>query len=349
MDIENLKFGLDTFGDTQHDDAGNPITAAQTIRNVVDQAVLADELGLDYFSIGEHHRDDFAVSSPDTVLAGIATRTKNIILGTGVTVLSSDDPVRVYQRFATIDALSNGRAEITAGRGSFIESFPLFGYELKDYGVLFEEKLELLVEILKEHAVTWSGTTRAPLRNQEIYPKTERGHIPLRVGVGGTPESVVRAARLNAKLAIAIIGGDPARFAPFSDLYRTAMKEFGHEILPISIHSPGHISDNDEQAIEELWPHYEVMFGRIGRERGWGPTTKAHFINEVRHGSFYVGTPETVAKKIAYALRSVGAQRFDFKYANGPMAHSKLMKSIELYATQVVPMVKEILAIEKVS
>lgn len=349
MEIENLKFGLDTFGDTQHDDAGNPISAGQTIRNVVDQAVLADELGLDYFSIGEHHRDDFAISSPDTVLAGIATRTKRIILGTGVTVLSSDDPVRVYQRFATIDALSNGRAEITAGRGSFIESFPLFGYELKDYGVLFEEKLELLVEILKEHAVTWSGTTRAPLRDQEIYPKTERGQIPLRVGVGGTPESVVRAARLNAKLAIAIIGGDPARFAPFSDLYRTAMKEFGHEILPISIHSPGHISDSDEQAIEELWPHYEVMFGRIGRERGWGETTKAHFVNEVRHGSFYVGTPETVAKKIAYALQSVGAQRFDFKYSNGPMPHSKLMKSIELYATQVVPMVKEILAVEKVS
>jgi probable LLM family oxidoreductase len=349
MEIENLKFGLDTFGDTQQDDAGNPISAGQTIRNVVDQAVLSDELGLDYFSVGEHHRDDFAISSPDTVLAGIATRTKRIILGTGVTVLSSDDPVRVFQRFATIDALSNGRAEITAGRGSFIESFPLFGYELKDYGVLFEEKLELLVEILKEHSVTWSGTTRAPLRNQEIYPKTERGQIPLRVGVGGTPESVVRAARLNAKLAIAIIGGDPARFAPFSDLYRTAMKEFGHEILPISIHSPGHISDSDEQAIEELWPHYEVMFGRIGRERGWGETTKAHFVNEVRHGSFYVGTPETVAKKIAYALQSVGAQRFDFKYANGPMPHSKLMKSIELYATQVVPMVKEILAVEKVS
>ena len=342
--VENLKFGLDTFGDTQHDDAGQPISAAQTIRNVVDQAVLADQLGLDYFSVGEHHRDDFAISSPDTVLAGIATRTNKIILGTGVTVLSSDDPVRVYQRFATIDALSHGRAEITAGRGSFIESFPLFGYELKDYGMLFEEKLELLVEILKEHAVTWSGKTRAPLNNQEIYPKTERGLIPLRVGVGGTPESVVRAARLNAKLAIAIIGGDPARFAPFSDLYRTAMNEFRHELLPISIHSPGHISDSDEQAIEELWPHYEVMFGRIGRERGWGPTTKAHFINEVRHGSFYVGTPETVAKKIAYALKSVGAQRFDFKYANGPMPHSKLMKSIELYANKVVPMVRELLA-----
>ena len=344
MEIENLKFGLDTFGDTQHDDAGIPISAAQTIRNVVEQAVLADELGLDYFSVGEHHRDDFAISSPDTVLAGIATRTKKIILGTGVTVLSSDDPVRVYQRFATIDALSNGRAEITAGRGSFIESFPLFGYELKDYGILFEEKLALLVEILREHAVNWSGSVRAPLHNQEIYPKTERGSIPLRVGVGGTPESVVRAARLNTKLAIAIIGGDPARFAPFSDLYRTAMKEFGHQIQPISIHSPGHISDSDEQAIEELWPHYEVMFGRIGRERGWGPTTKAHFVNEVRHGSFYVGTPETVAKKIAYALKSVGAQRFDFKYSNGPIPHSKLMKSIELYATKVVPLVREILS-----
>ncbi len=344
IDVEKLEFGLDTFGDMQHDDAGKQISAGQTIRNVVAQAGFADQLGLDHFSIGEHHRDDFAVSAPDTVLAGIATQTSRIRLGTGVTVLSSDDPVRVYQRFATIDALSNGRAEITAGRGSFIESFPLFGYELKDYGVLFEEKLELLVEILKEHAVTWSGKTRAPLNNQEIYPKTERGSIPLRVGVGGTPESVVRAARLNAKLAIAIIGGDPARFASFSDLYRTAMKEFGHELLPISIHSPGHISDSDEQAIEELWPHYEAMFGRIGRERGWGPTSKAHFINEVRHGSFYVGTPETVAKKMAYAISSVGVQRFDFKYSNGPMPHSQLMKSIELYATKVVPMVKEILA-----
>ena len=344
IDVEKLEFGLDTFGDMQNDDAGTRISAGQTIRNVVEQAVFADELGLDHFSIGEHHRDDFAVSAPDTVLAGIATRTKRIKLGTGVTVLSSEDPVRVYQRFATIDALSNGRAEITAGRGSFIESFPLFGYELSDYATLFEEKLELLVEILKEHAVTWSGTTRAPLKNQEIYPKTERGCIPLRVGVGGTPESVVRAARLNAKLAIAIIGGDPARFAPFSDLYRTAMKEFGNEILPISIHSPGHISDNDEQAIEELWPHYEAMFGRIGRERGWGPTSKAHFINEVKHGSFYVGTPETVARKMAYAIKSVGVQRFDFKYSNGPMPHGQLMKSIELYATKVVPMVKELLS-----
>ena len=343
IDPQELEFGLDTFGDMQNDDSGKPISAGQTIRNVVEQAVFADSLGLDHFSIGEHHRDDFAVSAPDTVLAGIATRTSNIKLGTGVTVLSSDDPVRVYQRFATIDALSNGRAEITAGRGSFIESFPLFGYELSDYGVLFEEKLELLVEILKEHAVTWSGKTRAPLNNQEIYPKTERGSIPLRVGVGGTPESVVRAARLNAKLAIAIIGGDPARFAPYANLYRESLDKFGKPQLPISIHSPGHISDTDEQAIEEQWPHYESAFGRIGRERGWGPMSKMHYISEVNGGSLYVGSPETVARKIAYAISSLGASRFDFKYANGPMPHSKQMKSIELYATKVVPMVRELL------
>ena len=339
-----LKFGLDTFGDMQHDDAGNLISAGQTIRNVIEQGVLADSLGLNNFNVGEHHRDDFAVSAPDSVLAGLATVTKEIGLGTGVTVLSSDDPIRVYQRFATIDALSSGRAEITAGRGSFIESFPLFGYELSDYGVLFEEKLQLLAEALKERPVTWSGSFRKPLSNQEIYPKTERGAIPLRVGVGGTPESVVRAARVGANLALAIIGGDPARFRPFADLYVRALSEFGQDRLSISIHSPGHISDTDEQAIEEQWPHYYSMFGRIGRERGWGPTTKEHYLNEVQHGSLYVGSPETVARKIAYAIDSVGADRFDFKYANGPMPHSKLMKSIELYATKVVPRVREILS-----
>ena len=341
---DQLRFGLDTFGDTQNDDAGNPISAAQTIRNVIAEGVLADSLGLNNFNIGEHHRDDFSVSAPDTVLAGLATVTKHIGLGSGVTVLSSDDPIRVYQRFATINALSQGRAEITAGRGSFIESFPLFGYELSDYNILFEEKLQLLVEALKERPVTWNGTTRAPLSNQEIYPKTEGHRIPLRVGVGGTPESVIRAARVGAQLALAIIGGDPARFAPFATLYREALEKFNQPQLPISIHSPGHLSDSDEQAIEEQWPHYQTMFGRIGRERGWGPTTKEHYLNEVRHGSLYVGSPETVARKIAYALTSVGAQRFDFKYANGPMPHSKLMKSIQLYATKVVPMVKEMVA-----
>ena len=335
-----FSFGLDTFGDTQSDQNGNPISAAQTIRNVVAEAELADQIGIDHFNVGEHHRDDFAVSAPDSVLAGIATRTKRITLGSGVTVLSSDDPVRVYQRFATVDALSNGRAEITAGRGSFIESFPLFGYDLSDYALLFEEKLELLVELLKERPVNWSGQTRAPLNNQNVFPKTERGAIPLRVGVGGTPESVVRAARLNAKLALAIIGGDPARFAPFANLYRKTMEDFGHSQLPISIHSPGFVADTDEEAIERHWPNHEKMFGRIGRERGWAPITKEHYLQEVKYGSLYVGSPETVAKKIVHAIKSVGAQRFDFKYANGPQTHEELLKCIELYGTKVIPLVK---------
>ena len=340
----NVTFGLDTFGDMQVDDSGNPITAAQTIRNLVEEAVFADSLGIQHINIGEHHRDDFAVSAPDSVLAGIATRTKQITLGTGVTVLSSDDPVRVFERFSTVDALSNGRAEITAGRGSFIESFPLFGYDLNDYGILFEEKLELLVELLKEKPVTWSGETRAPLVNQDVFPKTEKGGIPLRVGVGGTPESVVRAARLNLQLAIAIIGGDPARFAPFAHLYRKSMEDFGHKQLPISIHSPGYIAATDEQAMEEQWPNYLKMVGRIGRERGWAPPTKENFIQECKYGSQYVGSPETVAKKIVHAIKSLGAQRFDFKYANGPQSHSCLMRSLELYGTKVIPMVKEMLA-----
>lgn len=339
-----ILYGLDTFGDVNVDAEGKPQSAGQVIRDLVAQAVHADELGLDAINVGEHHRDDFAVSAPDTVLAGIATVTKNIKLGTGVTVLSSDDPVRVFQRFATVDALSNGRAEITAGRGSFTESFPLFGYDLASYHVLFEEKLELLVELLKEHAVTWSGTTRSSLSNQQVYPKTDRGHIDLRVGVGGSPESVIRAARLGIPMALAIIGGDPARFAPFAKLYRDQLEAFGKPELPISIHSPGHVAETDEQALEELWPNYAAGFGRIGKERGWGPMTVQHFMGEAQGGSLYVGSPDTVAEKIAYAVRALGASRFDLKYANGPMPHSMLMRSIELYATEVIPRVERLLA-----
>jgi len=297
--MKELKFGLDTFGDLTLDDQGLPESAGMVIRHVVGEAILADQLGLDHFNVGEHHRDDFAVSAPDTVLAGIATRTSRIVLGSGVTVLSSDDPVRVYQRFATVDALSNGRAEITAGRGSFTESFPLFGYQLVDYGRLFEEKLELLVQILDEKEVSWRGSIRAPLENQEIYPKTEGGRISLRVGAGGSPESVVRAARLEIPMALAIIGGDPTRFSAYADLYQQSLEEFGRQALPVSVHSPGHIADSDEEAIEEQWPHYEVSFGRIGGERGWGPMSKSHYLQEVNHGSLYVGSPETVARKIA--------------------------------------------------
>lgn len=344
MTNSEVTFGLDTFGDMSNDMEGNPISAGQVIRNIVEQAKLADELGLSNFNVGEHHRDDFAVSAPDTVLAGIATVTKNIILGTGVTVLSSDDPVRLYQRFATIDAMSNGRTEITAGRGSFIESFPLFGYGMQDYELLFEEKLELLKELLKEEPVTWTGKTRSELKNQQVYPKTEGKNIRLRVGVGGSPDSVVRAARLEIPMALAIIGGDPARFAPFASLYRESLKNFGHQDLPVSIHSPGHIAETDDEAFEQCWPNYAINFGRIGRERGWGPMSIEHYIQEVNQGSLYVGSPETVAKKIAYAIQSVGAQRFDMKYVTGPLPHELAMKSIELYATEVVPRVKVILA-----
>jgi probable LLM family oxidoreductase len=339
-----LLFGLDTFGDMTLRDDGTPETAGQVIRNIVEQAIVAEQAGLDGFNVGEHHRDDYAVSAPDSVLAGIATRTERITLGTAVTVLSSDDPVRVYERFATIDALSNGRAEITAGRGSFTESFPLFGYNLADYHALFEEKLELLAQLIEEGPVTWQGTVRAPLNNQEVYPKTERGRIPLRVGVGGSPESVVRAARLGLPLVLAIIGGDAARFAPFAKLYRDQLQGFGREVLPVAIHSPGHIAETDEQAREELWPHYLSGFGRIGRERGWGPITKEHFLNEVEFGSIYAGSPETVAAKIARAIQAVGAQRFDIKFANGPMPHSLLTRSIELYGTKVAPIVRDILS-----
>jgi probable LLM family oxidoreductase len=341
--MKNITFGLDTFGNVSLDDNGNNLSAAQVIRDVLAQGQLADELGLNNFNIGEHHRDDFAVTAPDTILAGLATTTKNITLGTGVTVLSSEDPVRVYQRFATIDALSNGRVQITAGRGSFIESFPLFGYELSDYNELFEQKLELLVELLKEGPVTWSGSMRAGLTNQEVYPKTERGQMPLRLGVGGSPESVLRAARLNIPMALAIIGGDPARFEPFARLYKETLAKLGVPELPVSVHSPGHVAETDDQAIEEAWPGYEASFGKIGLERGWGPTSKEHFLSEVYHGSMYVGSPETVAKKIVHALSSVGASRFDLKYDMGPLPHSKLTKSIELYATKVVPMVRDML------
>jgi probable LLM family oxidoreductase len=344
IDLKTIKFGLDTFGDVTHDDNGLPETAAQSIRNIIGQGVLADSLGINGFNIGEHHRDDYAVSAPTTVLAGLATVTKQITLGSGVVVLSSDDPIRIYQQFATIDALSKGRAEITAGRGSFTESFPLFGYELADYADLFEEKLEMLVELLKEGPVTWTGKHTPNLKNQQVYPKTEGGSIPLRVGVGGSPESVIRAARLDANLALAIIGGDPARFAPYAKLYYDALDQMHKPHRPISIHSPGHIADTDEQAVEEMWPAYEAAFGRIGRERGWPPVQKGSFLHEVEHGSLYVGSPETVAKKIAYAIESIGAHRFDLKYANGPMSHSKLMKSIELYGTKVIPMVRDLLS-----
>ena len=342
--MDTLKLGLDTFGDVTSDANGVPLPYADVIRNVVAEGVLADEVGVDAITLGEHHRDDFAVSTPETVLAAIAAKTERIILSSGVTVLSSDDPVRVFQRFATIDAVSQGRAEIIMGRGSFTESFPLFGFALEDYQVLFEEKLQLFAEILKEQPVSWSGTHRAPLVNQEIYPKSHSGAMRTWVGVGGSPESVVRAANYGFPLMLAIIGGAPDRFAPYVDLYHRALDQMGKPAQPVGVHSPGHLADTDEEAIEQMWPAYQAMFGRIGRERGWAPMSKEHYLNEVQHGALFVGSPETVARKIAGTVQALGIQRFDFKYSTGPLSHETLMHSIELYGTKVMPMVHDILA-----
>ena len=336
--------GLHTFGDVTAGPGGTPLPQAQVIRNVIDEAVLADEVGVTFFGVGEHHRPDFAVSAPEVVLAGIAARTSRIRLGSAVTVLSSDDPVRVFERFSTLDAISNGRAEVIIGRGSFTESFPLFGYDLANYQKLFEEKINLFAELLKGQPVTWTGETRAGLNNQPVYPPVESGTLTTWVGVGGSPESVVRAAQYGMPLMLAIIGGEPLRFAGYVDLYRRALKEFGLSDLPVAAHSPGHIAASDELAREELWPHYSRMNDRIGRERGWTPMTRERFEQEITHGALFVGSPETVATKIVKTARGLGLDRFDLKYANGTMPHEQLMISIGLYGREVAPLVQSELA-----
>ncbi|WP_110205066.1 LLM class flavin-dependent oxidoreductase [Nocardioides daejeonensis] len=338
-----LQFGLDTFGDVTVDLAGAPLPQHQVIRNVLAEAVLADEVGVDAFGVGEHHRDDYAVSAPDVVLAAAAARTSRITLGTAVTVLSSDDPIRVYERFATLDALSDGRAEVTLGRGSFTESFPLFGLDLNDYERLFEEKLDLFAALRSEDKVAWQGSIRTPLEPTHVHPKTARGTLPAWIGVGGSPESVVRAARYGFPMMLAIIGGDPARFAPYVELYRHALEQLEQPILPIGVHSPGFVAASDDEARELLYPHFQANRNRIGRERGWGPATRAQYDAEVDHGSLYVGSPETVAQKIAATVRTLGVSRFDLKYSNGTMPHEHLMETIRLYGTEVVPRVRELL------
>lgn len=339
-----LELGLDTFGDMTLADDGTPQSGAQVLRDLVEQGVLADQVGIDFIGIGEHHRADFAVSAPDVVLAGLATRTERIRLGSAVTVLSSDDPIRVFERFSTIDALSNGRAEVVLGRGSFTESFLLFGFDLRDYEVLFAEKLDLFSHLLTEAPVTWEGSTRPPLKDQHVWPKTESGRLATWIAVGGSPQSVVRAASYRIPLMLAIIGGPADRFTPFADLYRRLTSEDGGEALPIAVHSPGHVAETDELAREQLYPHFKANRDRIGAERGWGPMSLHDFHSEIVHGALYVGSPETVAQKIAATARTLGLSRFDLKYANGPMPHSQLMSSIELYGTQVLRRVRELLA-----
>lgn len=337
-----LSFGLHTFGDVTVTARGKRQSQAQTLRQVVDEAVLADQVGVDFIGLGEHHRADFAISAPETVLAAIAARTRRIRLGTAVTVLSSDDPIRVFQRFSTLQALSSGRAEAIVGRGSFTESFPLFGHDLSDYERLFEEKLDLFMAAVRSDRVTWQGTIRPPLSKQTIHPVLETP-LPVWIGVGGSPESVVRAVRHDANMMLAIIGGDPARFRPFVDLYGRACTEMGHKRRRLGVHSPGHIAATDAEARDQLWPHYREMYDRLGRERRWPPTTRARFDAEIDHGSLYVGAPETVARKIAKTVRTLGLDRFDLKYATGPQPHDQLLTSIRLFGEQVIPMVRDMI------
>ena len=341
---QKIELGLDTFGDITAGADGKPLPHAQVIRDLVDEAVLADELGIEFIGVGEHHRADFAVSSPEMVLAAIAGRTKRIHLGSSVTVLSSDDPIRVFQRFSTLDAVSNGRAEVILGRGSFTESFPLFGFKLEQYEELFEEKLDLFAALLKQGPVTWSGHTRPPLKDQRIYPPIQTGSLKTWIGVGGSPESVIRAARYELPLMLAIIGGDPKRFMAYTDLYRRALDKLGKPVLPIGVHSPGYVAETDARARDEFWPDYKKMRDRIGAERGWGPMGRAEFDQEVEHGSLYVGSPETVARKIAATMKALDVTRFDMKYSAGELSHEKIMRCIELYGRKVMPLVREMLS-----
>ncbi len=344
-DIADIEFGIDTFGDLPRDDSGAVVSYAEAIRATVREAIMADELGIDAVALGEHHRREYAISSPETVLAGIATATERIRLGSGVTVLSSDDPVRVFQRFATLDALSRGRAEVILGRGSFTESFPLFGYELSDYELLFDEKIDLFHRLLDETPVTWEGTTRAALHDADVFPKTESGRLRTWVGVGGSPQSVIRTAQYGFRLMLAIIGGPPARFAPYIDLYRRATEQLDAPALPVGMHSPGFIAETDEEAKRLFFPGYREIRNRIGRERGWPPLRGDEFESDIEHGSLYVGSPETVAHKMATAIRTLGVGRFDLVYtAGGAMTMSSRLRAVELYATKVIPRVRELLA-----
>ncbi|MGW5464067.1 LLM class flavin-dependent oxidoreductase [Streptomyces sp. NPDC003996] len=340
-----ITLGLDTFGDVSHDAQGRPLPHGASIRNLVAEGVLADQVGLDHFAIGEHHTDWMPLSAADVVLAAIASRTSRIRLGSGVTVISSDDPVRVYQRYATLDAVSDGRAELILGRGSSTESFPLFGYDLADYDLLFEEKVNLFAELRKEKPVSWSGSTRPALKDQPVYPHSESGAIPTWIGVGGSPQSVVRAACYGFPLMLAIIGGPTARFAPFGQLFRQALEQYGHPDQPVGVHSPGHVAATDEQAIDEFWPHYETAILKVARQRGFRPPTFEQFMYDVGPGgALFVGSPDTVAQKIVTTLKDLGASRFDLKYGMNGLPHEALMTNIELFGTEVAPRVRDLMS-----
>ena len=339
-----FELGLYSFAEVTPDPVtGLTITSAERLRRLIEEIELADQVGLDVYGVGEHHRPDFAVSAPAVVLGAAAVRTKRIKLTSAVSVISSDDPVRIFEEFATVDGLSGGRAEIMAGRGSFLESFPLFGYDLNDYDELFEEKLELLLKLRSGERVTWTGTKRAPIEDLGVYPRPVQDPLPVWVAVGGSPESVVRAASLGLPLAIAIIGGEPRRFVPFVQLYREAARRAGHDpkTLAVSINSHGYVADASAQAADEYFSGYSYMMGKIGRERGWPPPTRAHYDAErAPLGAILVGDPDEVAAKILYEHELFGNQRFLIQMSVGTMPHDKVLHAIELFGTKVAPIVR---------
>src|SRR5882672_4580244 len=343
MSARAFEFGLDTPAQVTVDESGQLLDGDQVIRNTVEEAVLAEAVGLDSFNIGEHYRSEFMDSAGHVMLAAIASRTEHIRLGTAVTVLSTQDPVRVYAEFATFDAVSSGRAQLIVGRGSLTDSFPLFGFDLGDYETLFEEKLDLLMRLIRDQPVTWSGTVRSPLTAQYVSPPLPAGHLPTWVGVGGSPQSVIRAARYRLPLMLAIIGGHPSRFAPHIELYRRALGEYGHPPLPIGMHSPGYVAKTDEEAVAIQWPHWKDTLEASSRERGWPRPTMNRFQAEIAGGSLYVGSPETVATKLAGAIPLLGLSRFDLAYAVGRVTHEQRMATIELYGREVIPRVRDLL------
>ena len=338
-----LELGLDTFGDITAEPDGRALSHAQVIRNVVDEAILADDVGIDFIGLGEHHRADFAISSPEVVLAAVAARTKRIHLGSAVTVLSSDDPIRVFQRFSTLDAISNGRAEVILGRGSFIESFPLFGFDLNQYEELFEEKLGLFAALVTQESVTWQGKLRPPLGNQRVFPPIEHGKLKTWIGVGGSPESVVRAAHYDFPLMLAIIGGAPARFRPFADSISRRLSNLANQCSQSASTAMATWPTPMSRLRPSFGPPTSKCATEIGRERGWPPMQRTDFERELGHGALHVGSPETVARKIATTAKVLGVARFDMKYSAGALSHDKMMRSIELYGSKVVPLVRDML------
>ena len=345
MEEREYEFGLDSFMAITAGPDGEPIRGDQVIRDTVQEGVLAEQVGIDSFNIGEHYRDDMMDSAAPVVLAAIAARTERIRLGTAVTVLSTQDPVRLYNNFATLDAVSDGRAQVIVGRGSAIESFPLFGYDLSEYEEIFEEKLGLFVELLRGGPVTWSGKYRPPLSDVVLTPPLPAGHLPTWVGSGGSPESVIRAARYGLPLMLAVIGGRPERFRPLVDLYRRALAEYGQQTdLPVGLHTLAYVADTDEEAIETQWPYWLETFERAASERGWRPPSRPQYDSEVEHGAMFVGSPETVARRLASVMRALEVERIGLHYAMGKIPADQRRRSIELLGREVFPRVREILS-----